>query len=105
MTDIFPQLKGYKITHGWSGTVAYSFDHAPHLGQRKGLWFAMGYCGSGVGRANYFGRKLALKVLGHEEGASALDGISFDTRPFYNGFPWFLPPMIHWYRLRDRLAR
>ncbi len=105
MTRIFPQLKGRALTHAWSGTVAYTFDHAPHLGAlEKNLYFAMGYCGSGVGRATYFGRKAALKMLGDPEGASALDGISFDSRPFYNGTPWFIPALVRWHAAADRFG-
>ena len=58
MAEIFPELTNTPITHVWSGLVAYSFDHAPHIGQHEGLDYAMGYCGSGVARASYFGQKL-----------------------------------------------
>ncbi len=104
MTRIFPQLIGAKITHAWSGTVAFTFDHAPHLGQLDGLWYSMGYCGSGVGRATYFGRKVALKILGDPEGRSALDDLAFESRPFYTGVPWFLPALIRWHAVADRLG-
>ncbi len=104
MTRIFPQLRGSKISHAWSGTVAYTFDHAPHLGRRDGLWYAMGYCGSGVGRATYFGRKVALKILGDPAGASALDGLAFEGRPLYSGTPWFLPAIIRWHAMADKFG-
>ena len=70
MIDVFPELKDTRVTHSWSGLVAYAFDHVPHLGCHDGLWYAMGYCGSGVGRATYFGTKLAQKMLGNAEGRS-----------------------------------
>lgn len=101
MTQIFPQLNGVKITHGWSGTVAYTFDHAPHIGNQQGVFYAMGYCGSGVGRATYFGRKVALKMIGDPEGRTSLDDLAFETRPFYTGTPWFLPFIIRWHAFRD----
>jgi hypothetical protein len=28
----------------------------------------------------------------------------FETRPFYTGSPWFLPALVHWHRLVDRLG-
>jgi glycine/D-amino acid oxidase-like deaminating enzyme len=104
MTRIFPQLAGTGVTHAWSGTVAYSFDHAPHLGVHDGVHYAMGYCGSGVGRANYFGRKIALKMLGSKGGATALDGLEFTTHPVYTGSTWFLPAVLRWHDLADRLG-
>ena len=38
------------------------------------------------------------------EGRTALDGVTFQTRPFYSGNPWFLAPSIQYFRWRDRLA-
>ena len=105
MLRIFPQLSDAKITHAWSGTVAYTFDYAPHLGCHDGLHYVMGYCGSGVGRATYFGHKAALKMLGDKAGATSLDGLTFPTRPLYNGSPWFLPVVLRWQSFMDRLGR
>lgn len=104
MLRIFPQLEGVKLSHGWSGTVAYTFDHVPHIGQHDGLHYAMGYCGSGIGRSTYYGRKAALKMLGDSGGATALDGLAFRTRPFYSGTPWFLPAVLRWHAFMDKRA-
>lgn len=105
MTEIFPELKSVSISHVWSGLVAYTFDHAPHLGQRDGLYFAMGYCGSGVARATYFGQKLGYKMLDQEEkGHTAFDDLPFQTKPFYTGNPWFMPAVLNWHRMADRFG-
>jgi glycine/D-amino acid oxidase-like deaminating enzyme len=29
MTDRFPQLAGTRITHAWTGNVAFTFDEVP----------------------------------------------------------------------------
>ena len=105
MTRIFPQLKGTEISHAWSGTVAYTFDHAPHVGQYEGVYYSMGYCGSGVGRACYFGNKVAHKILGSSEGHTSLDELPFKGRPLYSGNPWFMPAIIRWNSLMDQLGR
>ena len=104
MTRIYPQLQDCGISHAWSGTVAYTFDHAPHIGCHDRLYFVMGYCGSGVGRASYFGRKAALKMLGRKDGRTSLDGLEFPTRPLYSGMPWFLPFILRWHSLADRMG-
>lgn len=105
LLEIFPDLGEARISHGWSGLVAYTFDHVPHLGQMDGLYYAMGYCGSGVARASYFGRKLGHKMLGQaEEGATPFDDMPFKGRPLYNGTPWFMPALLSWHRLADRLG-
>jgi glycine/D-amino acid oxidase-like deaminating enzyme len=105
MTAIFPELAATRISHSWCGFVAYSFDELMHIGERDGLHYAMGYCGSGVGMAGYLGMRLGQQVLGRKEGATAFDGLPFPTRPFYRGNPWFLAPAILYYRWRDQRSR
>ncbi|MGE0211043.1 MAG: NAD(P)/FAD-dependent oxidoreductase [Parvibaculaceae bacterium] len=104
MTQLFPELARTRITHGWMGFVAYTFDTLPHLGKtRDGLYYCMGYCGSGVSLASYFGTRIGQQIAGKAEGRTGLDGIPFQTRPLYTGNPWFLPASIAWYKLRDSL--
>lgn len=105
LLDVFPELDKTRITHSWSGLVAYTFDHVPHLGEQDGLFYALGYCGSGVARSSYFGARLGHKMLGNEEeGATAFDDLPFETRPLYTGNPWFLPAIVRWQRMADRLG-
>lgn len=102
MCRIFPQLSGHKITHSWSGTVAYSFDEMAHTGVHDGMHYALGYCGSGVSMASYLGMRAGQKILGLEQGRTAFDDLPHPARPLYGGHPWFLPAIIGWYRLHDR---
>ncbi len=101
MVALFPQLKHTRMSHSWCGFVAYTFDELMHVGQHDGLHYAMGYCGAGVGTASYFGMRVGQQVLGLPEGRTALDGLAFETRPFYTGNPWFLAPSVWYYRWRD----
>tara|TARA_B100002003_G_scaffold158070_1_gene146726 strand:+ start:177 stop:1526 length:1350 start_codon:yes stop_codon:yes gene_type:complete len=102
MCRIFPELENCKLTHSWTGTVAFSFDKLMHIGQHKGIHYAMGYCGSGVAMASYLGMRLGQQSLGEKIGSTAFDNLKFQTRPFYTGRPWFLPAMVRWYRWRDQ---
>jgi glycine/D-amino acid oxidase-like deaminating enzyme len=102
MTGVFPALSEVKVTHAWRGFVAFSRDYLPHLGRRDGLYYALGYNGSGVAMAPYLGHKIALQVLGRPEGLSPFDATPFPTVPFYTGRPWFLPALELAYRWRDR---
>jgi len=102
LSRIFPELAGAKVSHSWSGFVAYTFDELAHMGQRDGLFYAMGYCGSGVGMAGYLGTRIGQQVLGRPEGATAFDNLDFASRPYYFGDPWFLAPSVMYYRWRDR---
>lgn len=98
---LFPELADYRVSHAWSGQVAYSFDELMHTGTHEGVHYSMGFCGSGVSMASYMGMRLGQKVLKLPEGRTALDDLPFPTRPLYYGKPWFLPPLVAWYRWRD----
>ena len=68
------------MSHSWSGTVAFSFDELMHIGQHDGVYYALGYCGSGVGMASYLGMRLGQQVAGLADGKTA-----FDNLPFQHG--------------------
>ncbi|MBD1545500.1 NAD(P)/FAD-dependent oxidoreductase [Roseibium aggregatum] len=104
MVALFPELRDVKISHSWMGFVGYTFDTLAHCGEDKGLYHAMGYCGSGVGMASYLGMRMGRKAVGTETVPSALERISFPTRPLYTGNPWFLAPSVLIYRFRDRFG-
>lgn len=101
LTSIFPQLKASAVSHVWSGKVAYGFNPLPTIGQHDGIYYAMGYCGSGVAMSGYMGHKAALKILDHPDGDTAFDDLPFEDRFYYNGTPWFLPPAMIGYKIRD----
>jgi hypothetical protein len=103
MCRLFPELADTRIAHSWYGRVACSFDDLAHTGTHEGVHYAMGYCGSGVSMASYLGMRMGQRVAGRREGRTAFDDLPFPTRPFYRGTPWFLPPIVAWYRWRDRL--
>lgn len=106
MCAVLPELRDVKITHAWTGNVAFTFDHLPHLGVEAGVHYAAGCQGSGVAMATWMGHNAALKIAGAGNEGFALDGLPFPERAFYNGNPdWFLPVVGAWYRLRDRIDR
>ena len=55
--------------------------------------------------AHWLGVKAAERIIG---GDAPVDTVfadyEFQTRPFYHGTPWFLPGVIAWYGLKDRLG-
>lgn len=105
MTDRFPQLKGVKITHAWTGNVAFTLDALPHMGRQDGMHYLLGCNGSGVAMMTYLGWQTARKLAGVANRASAFDTEDFPTHPLYSGNPWFLPAIGGWYRFRDELDR
>ncbi len=104
LVRLFPELAQTRISHSWAGTVAFTFDTLMHCGEDNNLFYAMGYCGSGVGMAGYLGSKLGRAAAGIDRNLGPFSQIPFQSRPLYSGNPWFLAPSVALYRLRDRLG-
>ena len=80
----FPGLSDIQVTHAWRGQIGYTFDEFPHFGRSPdGVYYAMGYCGTGASRSTHFGRKIAMQMLGKPEGHSAFADLSFDSHPLH----------------------
>jgi glycine/D-amino acid oxidase-like deaminating enzyme len=106
MLDRWPQLREVRITHAWTGNVAFAFDYLPHTGvTERGLHYAMACNGSGVSMLSYLGAKVGRKLLGGANQPTAFEGRNFPTKPLYSGNPWFLPAVGAYYRMRDWIDR
>jgi glycine/D-amino acid oxidase-like deaminating enzyme len=104
LVNLFPQLDGTRITHGWKGNVAFAFDMLPHVGVRDGVHFALGCNGSGVTTMTHLGTVAARMMLGGDNRISAFARLPMPTLPGYTGTPWFMPLVTGWYRMQDRRA-
>lgn len=102
---LFPDLKEIPLTHAWSGQVAITFDRLAHIGNDRGLRYAMGCNGTGVVMMTWLGRKMARAMFAGEEPPSAFAGNEMPTMPFYTGDPWILPAIGAWYVAADRIDR
>lgn len=105
MCAIWPELKDTRITHAWTGNVAFTFDFVPHIAENDGVHYAAGCQGSGVAMATWLGHQAALKLAGRANRPSAFFGLDFPTLPGYSGKPWFLPIVGTAYRFQDWLDR
>ncbi len=105
MTDRFPQLKGAKVTHAWTGNVAFTLDELPHMGKFANLHYALGCNGSGIAMMTYLGRQTARKIAGMTNRICAFDQPEFPSHPLYTGNTWFLPWVGRYFRTRDWIDR
>ena len=105
MTDRYPQLKGVKVTHAWTGNVAFTLDEMPHMGKFDNLHYALGCNGSGIAMMTYLGQQTARKVAGKANRVCAFDRPEFPDHPLYNGSTWFLPLVGRYFRTRDWIDR
>ena len=101
MLEIFPILEKVRITHCWTGNVGMTFSRMPHVGEFEGVNFALGYSGNGVALSPYLGYKVALNTLGNSNGYTSFSKTKFETKFYYNGWPWFLPIASLKFRLGD----
>jgi glycine/D-amino acid oxidase-like deaminating enzyme len=101
---LFPGLGAPRWTHRWSGRVALTADHVPHLHEpRPGVLIGLGYNGRGVAMATVMGRLLAERALG----ASPAE-LGWPVTPIapIRLHAWRLPAMaavVHWKRFQDWL--
>jgi glycine/D-amino acid oxidase-like deaminating enzyme len=102
MLHVFPDLADVPVTHAWDGMIGYTYDEVPHLGRTaRGMHFAIGYCGTGVSRATYFGHKIALQVIGERAGQTAFDDLAFPSFPAHPVAKRAVPAVETWYRFQD----
>ena len=102
MIRVFPDIADVPITHAWDGMIGYTYDEVPHLGRTAaGLHYALGYCGTGVSRATYFGHKIALQIAGKGDGHTEFDEFVFPEVPFHPIAKHAVPVVETWYRFRD----
>lgn len=102
---LYPQLDGVPFRHVWSGQVAMTADHLPHLHVlAPGVFAALGYNGRGVALTTTMGRFLAALASGTP--AEAVDFPVTPLRPLpLHGFNRLGVRMITmYYRLRDRFG-
>jgi glycine/D-amino acid oxidase-like deaminating enzyme len=103
LLDLFPALAETPVSHAWHGRIGYTFDELPHLGKTPdGIHYAMGYCGTGVSRAVYFGNRIARQLMGEPAGKTAFDQIRFPSHPFHLFAPAAVPFYEAAYRVRDK---
>jgi glycine/D-amino acid oxidase-like deaminating enzyme len=84
LAELFPVLRGVRITHRWGGPLGIARDwHASVAFDRAaGLGSAGGYVGDGVATANLAGRTLADLVLGADTPLTRLPWVGHRSRPW-----------------------
>lgn len=112
LAQVHPQAAHLRVEHAWGGKVGFTFDRLPHIGERKDVVHALGYCGSGIALGTVFGMTVAERILagpGSSRTPSPFEQVAMPGAPIvpaaYRGDPWFLPLIGEWYLYRDRRDR
>ena len=62
---LWPILRGLRWSHGWSGQLAVTTDHYPHVHElAAGLYACLGYNGRGVAMGTAMGRQMTSLLAG-----------------------------------------
>lgn len=99
----FPALRDITADYFWGGWVAVSLDSMPHVTCAEddpSLFYAMGYCGTGVSAAVQAGRRLAERIGGGKALLPALDK-ALPRMPFAAFRRLGQAALFRWYRWRD----
>ena len=82
LVDIFPVIKGIKVSHTWGGPLAIARDWAAHVtfDKTSNILSAGGYVGDGVGTSNLAGRTISDLILNKETDLTNLPWVQHKSR-------------------------
>lgn len=103
MHGYFPQLRDARIEYCWGGMIDGTRGKFARAGQHDGLYYAMGYSGSGVQMATHMGTVLS-EMLGGDDSRNPYKGMDWPAIPGHFGPPWFLPFLGAWLKMKERLG-
>jgi len=103
MLEVFPSLERTAVDHVWLGHVGFTFREHPLVGEDRGYFYSLGYCGQGIPLAIYYGHRLG-QVLARTAEPPRLWNLGVQTRFYYRKKAWFLPAAILAYQWADRLG-
>jgi glycine/D-amino acid oxidase-like deaminating enzyme len=99
---LFPQLDGLEWEFYWSGKVALTADHMPHVHEpAPGVAAALGYNGRGVAMASRMGKLMADHLTGAPPEALGFPITRIEPLPFWSLRQPAVSALIGWYRFRD----
>jgi glycine/D-amino acid oxidase-like deaminating enzyme len=102
---LWPELKGLRWTHGWSGQLAVTTDHYPHLHEpADNVLICLGYNGRGVAMATAMGREISRRVLGTQVAHLDMPVTALKTIPFHGLWRSAAAAKIAYGRVRDVLG-
>jgi gamma-glutamylputrescine oxidase len=82
LAEVYPQLAGAALTHGWGGVVSVTVPRLPFVREiAPSVWAAGGYSGQGVALAPFIGKLLSEAVRGRPQRIAAFTDIPIPPLP------------------------
>jgi len=103
LLDFFPALRGCRFTHAWGGAmgVSRSLNPAVCFDRGRGLGWAGGYLGEGVGATNLAGRTMADLVLARDTERTHMYWVNPENERRLDQNLWEVEP-LRWLGIRSR---
>ncbi len=102
---VFPQLEGLRCAYRWSGRVALTRDHLPHLHRpAPGLTMLLGYNGRGVALATTMGTLAGANLAQPETHPLPLAMTGIRPIPLHALHRLYATAILQMYRVVDHLA-
>jgi glycine/D-amino acid oxidase-like deaminating enzyme len=102
---LWPVLRDVRWTHGWSGRVAYTPDHYPHIHEpAEGVLVCLGYNGRGVAMSSRMGPELARRAMGGRTAEIDMPITSIKEMPFHGLWRSGVAARVAYGRIRDMLG-
>ncbi|MBI1777304.1 MAG: FAD-binding oxidoreductase [Proteobacteria bacterium] len=102
---LFPALDGIGWSHGWSGQLAITPSHYPHIHEpADGVIACLGYNGRGVAMATVMGQEIARRVEGGRSVDIDMPITTLKEIPFHGLWRIGVGLRVLYGRIRDRLG-
>jgi glycine/D-amino acid oxidase-like deaminating enzyme len=102
ISQLFPQLSDTKFSFVWSGQVAMTADHLPHLHElAPGVYAALGFNGRGVALTTTMGKLLAQLSMGANPEEIDFPIIPLKPLPLHGFNRLAVKLLTQYYRFRD----
>lgn len=102
--EILPDVKDLELEHLWTGRVALTLDHVPHVHKfADGIYGALGFNGRGVAMTTTMGKILAKHCTGQIEDNEFLPVTEISKVPFSQFRSTGISIALTWKRMMDTL--
>jgi len=102
---LWPALRGIQWTHGWSGQLAITRDHYPHVhAPHETVLACLGYNGRGVAMSTALGPELARRIIGGASARFDMPVTQIKMIPFHGLWRPAVRAKVAYERMRDWLG-
>jgi glycine/D-amino acid oxidase-like deaminating enzyme len=102
---LWPALRGVRWTHAWSGQLAITTDHYPHIHEpEETVLVCLGYNGRGVAMSTAMGVELARRAIGGRDAEIAMPITGIRQIPLHGLWKSAVEARVVYGRVRDFLG-